>query len=108
MKKLSIVLPIAAAMSLAGGQPQTFTGRITDSMCVADHAMMHVTPDAKCVHECVKAGSSVKYVLYDGKNVYKLSDQQAPGQFAAKKVKVTGKLFAKTGIIAVERIEPLN
>jgi hypothetical protein len=108
MKKLSIVLLFAAAMSLAGGKPQTFTGTITDSMCVADHAMMHVAPDAECVRECVKAGSPVKYVLYDGKNAYKLSDQQTPGQFAAKKVRVTGKLFENTGIIAVEKIEPLN
>ena len=79
MKTLSLVLLFAATMSLAGGQPQTFTGTITDSMCVADHAIMHVTPDAKCVRECAKSGSSVKYVLYDGKNVYKLSDQQTPG-----------------------------
>jgi hypothetical protein len=108
MKKLSIVLLSAAAMSLAGGQPQTFTGTITDSMCVADHAMMHVAPDAKCVHECVKAGNSVKYVLYDGKNVYKLSDQQTPAQFAAQKVRVTGTLFTRTGIIQVEKIERSN
>jgi hypothetical protein len=107
MKKVSLV-PFAAAILFAGGSPQSFTGTITDSMCVADHAMMDVTPDAKCVRECAKSGSSVKYVLYDGKNVYKLSDQQTPGQFAARKVKVTGKLFEKTGIIEVERIEPLN
>jgi hypothetical protein len=105
MKNVSIVLLSAAAMLLAGSQPQTFTGTITDSMCVADHAMMHVTPDAKCVRECVRAGSSVKYVLFDGKNAYKLSDQQTPAQFAAQKVRVTGTLFTKTGIIQVEKIE---
>ena len=55
--KVSIILLSAAAMLLAGSQPTTFTGTITDSMCVADHAMMHVTPDAKCVRECVKAGA---------------------------------------------------
>ena len=69
---------------------------------------MHVTPDAKCVRECAKTGSGVKYVLYDGKNIYKLSDQQTLEQFASQKVKVTGTLFAKTGIIQVERIEPMN
>jgi hypothetical protein len=105
MKKLTIVLLFTAAMSLAGGQPQTFTGTITDSMCVADHAMMHVAPDAKCVRECVKVGSSVKYVLFDGKNAYKLSDQQTPAQFAAQKVRVVGTLFPKTGIIQVAKIE---
>jgi hypothetical protein len=77
-------------------------------MCVANHAMMHVTPDATCVRECAKPGSSVKYVLYNGKDVYKLSDQQTPEQFAGQKVKVTGTLFAKTGIIQVEKIAPLK
>jgi hypothetical protein len=105
MKKLSLTL-FAAATLFAAGSTQTFTGTITDSMCVANHAMMHVTPDAKCVRDCAKAGSNVKYVLYDGKNVYKLSDQQTPAQFAAQKVKVTGSLFSKTGIIQVEKIEP--
>jgi hypothetical protein len=107
MKKLSLVL-FAAATLLAGGTTQTFTGTITDSMCVADHAMMHVTPDAKCVRECVKAGSGVKYVLYDGKNAYKLSDQQTPEQFAGQRVRVTGTLFERTGIIQVGKIERVN
>jgi len=107
MKNLTLVL-FAAATLLAGGSSQTFNGTITDSMCVANHAMMRVTPDAKCVRECAKAGNGVKFVLYDGKNVYKLSDQQTPGQFAGQKVKVTGTLFAKTGIIQVERIERSN
>ena len=107
MKQLTLVL-FAAATLLAGGSAQTFTGTITDSMCVAYHAMMHVTPDSKCVRECAKAGGDVKYVLYDGKNAYKLSDQQTPEQFAGQKVKVTGTLFAKTGIIDVQKIERMN
>ena len=107
MKQLTLVL-FAAATLLAGGSAHTFTGTITDSMCIANHAMMHVTPDSKCVRECAKAGGGVKYVLYDGKNAYKLSDQQTPEQFAGQKVKVTGTLFAKTGIIDVQKIERMN
>jgi hypothetical protein len=106
MKKLNIVILLAAAALLAGGAPQarqTFTGIITDSMCLGNHAMMQITPDAKCVRECVKHGS--KYVLFDGKNAYKLSDQQTPEKFAAQKVKVTGVLFASTGIIQTQAIE---
>jgi hypothetical protein len=105
MRKLCIILLFAAATSVAGDPPRTFTGTITDSMCVADHAMMHVTPDAKCVRECIRPGNGVRYVLYDGKNAYKLSDQQTPAQFAAQKVIVTGTVFTKTGIIQVEKIE---
>ena len=106
MKKLITIVLFAAAALLAfaaAEKSQTFTGVITDSMCVGNHAMMHITPDDKCVRECVRAGS--KYVLYDGKNTYKLSDQQTPEKFAAKKVKVTGALFPATGIIQVEKIE---
>jgi hypothetical protein len=103
MNKLTVML-LAAAASFAASTPRTFTGTITDSMCVANHAMMQVRPDAKCVTECAK-GDKVKYVLYDGKNVYKLSDQETPARFAAKKVRITGTLFEKTGVLRVERIE---
>ena len=58
MNRLSFLL-LAAATLFAGGVPQTFTGTITDSMCGANHAMMHVSPDARCVRECVKSGKSV-------------------------------------------------
>jgi hypothetical protein len=60
LKNLAILLLIAGTLP-AG----TFTGVVTDSMCGMDHAMMKVTPDSKCVMECVKAGS--KYAIFDGK-----------------------------------------
>ncbi len=100
MTKLAALF-IAGGLA-AGAATQTFTGVITDSMCGKDHAMMKVSPDSKCVMECVKSGS--KYALYDGKNVYVLSDQKTPEQFAGKKVKVTGTLFEKTKILQVESI----
>jgi hypothetical protein len=107
MKQVIFVLFIAATV-LSGSASQTFTGTITDSMCVANHAMMHVSPDAKCVRECAKGGTTVKYALFDGKNVYRLSDQQTPAGFAGQQVRVTGILFTKTGIIQVEKIERLK
>jgi len=102
MNKLGIIL-FAAAMSFAGAATQTFTGVITDAMCGNNHAMMKITPEPKCVRECVKGGS--KYALFDWKNAYKLSDQQTPEKFAGQKVKITGTLFAKTGVIEVKSIE---
>jgi hypothetical protein len=107
MKQVIFAL-CAAAFAYAGSASQTFIGTITDSMCGADHAMMHVSPDAKCVRECAKAGNTAKYALFDGKNVYKLSDQVTPAEFAGQKVKVTGTLFTKTGIIQVEKVERLK
>ena len=100
MKK-SILLFFTACLCLAPAQTKTFTGVITDAMCGMDHKMMNVTPDSKCVTECIKMGS--KYVLADGKTIYKLSDQSAPAKFAAKKVAVTGNLKGDT--ITVKSIE---
>jgi hypothetical protein len=104
--KLTIASTILfAGVALWGSLPkQTFTGVITDSMCANDHKAMNIAPTDKCVRECIKHSSGVKYVLFDGKKTYKLSDQQTPEKFAAKRVKVTGTLYEKTGIIAVESI----
>lgn len=101
MEKLAALL-IGAAL-VAGGATQTFTGVITDTMCGKDHAMMKVTPDARCVRECAKQGNT-KYALFDGKNVYILSDQKTPEQFAGQKVKVTGTLDDKTKILKADSI----
>ena len=94
---------VSAGLLAAAGQ-QTFNGVITDSMCGASHKGMNVTPDSKCVLECVQHGS--KYALLVGTNVYVLSDQKTPEKFAAKKVKVTGTLDDKTKILKVDKIEP--
>jgi hypothetical protein len=90
MKKIAVFF--ATAMLLAAAD-QKFTGVISDEMCGADHKMMNVKPDSKCVTECIKAGS--KYVLLSGSNVYVLSDQKTPEKYAAKKVTVTGTLSGK-------------
>ena len=59
---------------------------------------------AKCVVECAKGGNNAKYALFDGKNVYVLSDQKTPEQFAGKKVTVTGTLYEKTKILKADSI----
>jgi len=87
----------------------SFTGVITDTMCGSNHKMMNITPDAKCVRECVRMDPKKwKYALYDGKNVYVLSDQKTPESLAAQKVKVTGMLDEKTKTIAVQKIEAVQ
>jgi len=105
MKRRIAIGIFAAALSAASAA--TFTGLITDSECpkgAADHkAMQMASPDAKCVTECVK-GMGGKYVLFDGKAAYVLSDQKTPEKFAAKKVTVTGTLDAKTKTIKVDSI----
>src|SRR2546427_701881 len=101
---LAIVIAFAALGCAA--EKQTFTGVITDDMCnKADHKAMNMGPDAKCVTECIK-GMGGKYVLYDGKTAYVLSDQKTPAKFAAQKVSVTGTLDAKSSTIQVDKITP--
>ena len=106
MKQLAVLFA-CAAMAAAAGATRTFTGVITDTMCGANHAHMGIQPDAKCVRDCVRSNPKKwKYALWDGKKLYTLSDQQTPEKFAAEKVRVTGVLYEKTGIIKVETIGP--
>ena len=76
---------------------QTFTGIITDDVCdKADHSQMRMGPtDAECAIACI-SDHGATYVLYDGKNVYTLSDQKTPEKFAAQRVRVIGTLNEKT------------
>lgn len=87
----------------AAGTVQTFTGVITDTMCGPKHTMMKGQPDDECIRACVKG--SAEFALYDGQNVWKLSDQKAAAKFAAKKVKVTGMADRKTLTIKVASFE---
>jgi len=93
-----------AALSAAQGK-QTFTGTITDSECgKTGHSQMQMGPtDADCVIACISAHGAT-YVLYDGKEVYTLSDQQTPEKFAAQRVRVIGTLDNKTKTIQVDSI----
>lgn len=105
MKKTIAVAITAAALMFAAPAAQKFTGTITDDMCSkADHKDMHMGTDQKCVDECIKSMKG-KYMLYDGKEAYTLSDQKGPAKFAAKKVTVTGTLDEKTKTIKVDKIE---
>jgi hypothetical protein len=106
MKRISSLALTLACAASAAFSAQTFTGVITDDMCdKGDHKAMNMGPPAKCVTECVK-GMDGKYVLFDGKAAYVLSDQKTPAKFAAQKVAVTGTLDAKTKTIQVEKITP--
>lgn len=105
MNHLIGTLILATGLLAAADKPQMYTGVITDSMCGAKHTM-GITPNAKCVRDCVKMDpSKTKYALLVGKDLYVLSDQQTPEKFAAQKVMVTGTLFEKTKILKVDKIE---
>lgn len=90
----TVLLLLASCLPLGAAGPTTFVGTITDDMCGNDHKMMNISPDSKCVLECVKGGS--KFALVSGGKVYKLSDQQKPAKFPGQKVTVTGTLAGDT------------
>ena len=101
-----LIVSLLALSSLTSAQgKQTFVGTITDDMCAKEgHASMRMGPtDAECTKACVVAHGAT-YVLYDGTNVYELSDQRTPEKFAGQKVRVTGTLDTKTGTIRVDSI----
>ena len=102
MPQLISILLALAFLSAAPGK-QTFTGTITDDMCGnAGHAHMRMGPtDAECTLACIMAHGST-YVLYNGKDVYTLSNQRTSEKFAGQKVAVIGTLDAKTKTIQVE------
>ena len=104
MKPLILSVFLIASLVTAA-DPQKFTGTITDSMCAtADHSRMRMGPtDAECTIACINSHGA-SYVLFDGKEVYTLSDQKAPEKFAGKKVTVAGTLNAKTKTIPVASI----
>ncbi len=104
MKHLILSLLAVATLSAAQAK-QTFTGTITDSECPkADHSQMQMGPtDAVCVMACVSEHGA-SFVLYDGTNVYTLSDQKTPEKFAAQKVRVIGALDNTTKTIQVDSI----
>ncbi len=104
MRPLIVSLLALTALSAAQGK-QTFVGTITDDMCErSDHSRMQMGPtDADCTRACV-AQHGAAFVLFDGTNVYKLSDQKTPDKFAGQKVRVTGTVDAKTKTIQVESI----
>ena len=99
----------AGLMALAMAPPpaaRTITGTITDSMCAtADHSQMQMGPtSAECTKACVEEHDA-SFVLFDGKDVYTLSDQRMPAKFAGRKATVTGSVDAKTHTIRVASIK---
>lgn len=98
MKTIRLAL-VCCTLLAAADAPHTFTGVITDTMCGAKHTMVKDQPDDQCIRICVKGAAD--YALYDGKTVWKLSDQKMPAKLAGVKVTVTGIANEKTMTIKV-------
>jgi hypothetical protein len=103
---LAIGILFSAAVALAA--EQTWSGKISDSMCGRSHksAIEHSgkkLSDHDCVIACVKAGG--KYVFVSGDKIYNIANQDFAGleEHAAHNVKLTGEMSGDT--ITVSKIE---
>ena len=94
------------------GKPVTITGTVVDTGCYMSH-------DAKgdkhtdCATMCAKAGVPLAIVDDAGKLYMPVAADHKNQNakllpFIKKKVKVTGTLFHKTGVLQVEKIEVLK
>ncbi len=110
MRYCALLLALAG-LCVAAESPKKYTGTIADDMCDGDHKTMDGTDPVKCTQECIRKMHS-KYALWVGKNVYVLSDQTTPEQYAGRKVTVTGTLStegagkARVTTLAVKSIVP--
>ena len=91
-----LLLMSVAAITMAAGKAQTFTGEVSDSMCGAQHMM---SSKADCTRACITKGSN--YALVVGEKVYTLhtNDKAALDQLntlAGEKAKVTGTVDGDT------------
>jgi hypothetical protein len=91
MRKALTAIVFAIIMSgYSFAAPQTFTGKITDTMCGKKH-MMAGKSDADCVRECMKVKGNWSYGLVVGGKVYRLDgDKDKIAPFAGKQSTVTG------------------
>ena len=101
MKYLLTCLLASAAM-FATQSRQTFSGTITDDECSrADHSRMRMgSTDTACAIACAEVHGG-QFVLFDGKEIYQLSDQGKSKELAGQKVTVVGTLDSKTKTIQV-------
>jgi hypothetical protein len=96
---------LSASFLVAADGPQTLTGKVSDAMCGAKHAMGG--GDAECTRACVTKGS--KYALVVGTKVYTLdtSDKAALAdlnKLAGANAKVTGNVKGDT--VEVKSVAP--
>src|SRR6266849_8905143 len=89
---IAVVATMLGAMS-ASAADQTWTGKISDSMCGAKHPKM---ADRDCTMACVKEGGKYVFVL-KGK-VYKIDNQDfaALQEYGGHMVQLTGEMTGDT------------
>ena len=104
MKKLVptiVALGVVVSVSLSAQTPreQTWTGKISDSMCGMTHSTGEhgaKMTDADCTAACVKRGA--KYVFVSDGKIYQLANQRSKtiASHAGQEVQLTGHMKGDT------------
>jgi hypothetical protein len=109
MRKAFLGAAFFALMAVPGFSEQTWTGKISDSMCGATHKMAAEHGSAKmsdreCTEACIKGGG--KYVFVSNGKVYTIDNQDYAGlaEHAGHTVKLTGDMQSQ-GAIKVSDIK---
>ena len=96
-----VIGAVILGISACWGAEESWTGKISDSICGAQHktAAEHSAnslSDADCTADCVKNGA--KYVFVSGGKVYKINNQNFAGlkQHAGREVRLIGKMTGDT------------
>jgi hypothetical protein len=93
-----VALGVVVSVSVAAqkGREQTWTGKISDSMCNAKHSGGEhdgkKMTDAECTKACIKKGA--KYVFVSDGKVYQLVNQHSKtiASHAGEEVQLTGEM----------------
>jgi hypothetical protein len=102
MKRISITVLATMFTAMSGfAADQTWTGKISDSMCgathkkTAEHGTSQIS-DRDCTLACIKGGG--KYVFVRNGTVYKIDNQDYAGlqEHAGETVRLTGEMKGDT------------
>ncbi len=109
MKKVLLTVLVAAGAGVCPVEAQTFSGRLSDSMCGASHSAKAAAgslSERQCIFECVKALAT--FVLVDeNKQVIPIANPDAAGLplYAGRLVRITGE--RKRDAIFVSKVEAI-
>jgi hypothetical protein len=106
-----ITLSLSAGSHSMSAAEQSWSGRISDSMCGASHAAMSTggakVSDRDCTIACVsyQTAEAPKFVFVSEGKIYPISNQRFGGlaRYAGQPITLTGELV--NGSITVSRIE---
>ena len=109
LRRLCILVAVTSLSVCCLGAEQSWIGKISDSICGAQHkgasqSSSAKPSDADCTVACVKKGAKYVFVIRD--KVYQIENQDLAGlpDHAGQSVRVTGEMTGET--IKISQISP--